>query len=174
SPSSGPEPTATTAPADWSADGIITEGEYAGSESRGAYAVFWRSDGQYIYVGMRAQTDGFVAVAIQPGSRMKNADIVFGFVKDGRPEVYDLFSTGAFGPHPQDTELGGTNDILEFGGSEGDGVTTIEFKRKLSTGDERDNGLSPGVNQILWSYGSDDSLTQRHTNRGYGEITLGH
>ena len=77
-----------------------------------------------------------------------------------------------FGPHPQDTELGGTNDILEFAGKEEDGYTTIEFKRKLDTGDKYDNPLVKGKNQILWSYGPDDTATSKHVNRGYGEISL--
>ena len=98
--------------------------------------------------------------------------MVFGFVKDGETTVYDLFSTGNFGPHPPDTELGGTDDILDFAGREEDGHTTIEFRRALDTGDEFDNPLIKGKNQIIWSYGGGDTLTQKHTNRGYGEITL--
>ncbi len=111
-------------------------------------------------------------MAIQPGSRMLNADMVFGFVQDGEVTVYDLFSTGNTGPHPPDTELGGTDDILDFNGKEEDGYTTIEFKRALITGDEYDNELSQGANQILWSYGAADNFALRHINRGYGEINL--
>ena len=111
-------------------------------------------------------------MAVQPGSQMKDADMVFGFVKDGETTVYDLFSTGSFGPHPPDTELGGTHDILEYGGKEEGGFTTIEFKRALDTGDEYDNPLFPGMNKIIWSYGSSDSLAIKHSTRGYGEINL--
>ena len=121
---------------------------------------------------MRARASGFVAVGIQPGSRMKNADMVFGFVKDGEVSIFDMFSTGDFGPHPLDTELGGTDDIADFGGKEDGGFTTIEFKRRLITGDEYDNPLSAGKNKIIWSYGSTDSPTLRHSQRGYGELTL--
>jgi hypothetical protein len=123
-------------------------------------------------MGIQAKTNGFVAMAVQPGSRMKDADMVFGFVKNGETTILDLFSTGDFGPHPPDTELGGTNDILQFGGSEQGGFTTIEFKRKLVTGDKYDNPVSKGANKIMWSYGSTDEFNQKHTNRGYGEINL--
>jgi hypothetical protein len=71
-----------------------------------------------------------------------------------------------------DTELGGTNDILDFGGSENDGITRIEFKRALNTGDDYDNQFFEGANKIIWAYGSDDELTQKHTARGYGEINI--
>ncbi len=176
-PTVSPTPTPTPTPTpplteEWSADGIIRVREYYGANTYGDYQIHWRSDEQHIYVGMRAKTEGFVAMAIQPGSRMKNADMVFGFVKDGETTIYDLFSTGDFGPHPPDTELGGTDDILEFGGTEVDGYTTVEFKRALNTGDEYDNEVSPGSNKIIWSYGSSDSLSRKHSNRGYGELEL--
>jgi len=174
-----PSPTSPTPspiipkPADvWSADGVITMREYSGNIREGKYLISWWSDTQYVYIGIRVETSGWVAVGIQPGSKMKDADMVFGFVEDGRVEIYDLFSTGDFGPHPADTELGGTDDILEFGGSEVEGFTTIEFKRALDTGDEFDIPLSQGVNRIIWAYGSGDGLAARHSNRGYGEINL--
>jgi hypothetical protein len=167
-----PLPAQTASAVSWSADGVIQPGEYAGMQSYTDCELSWLSDGQYIYIGMKAKTTGWVAMAIQPGSRMKNADIVLGFVKDGKATVYDQFSDVDFGPHPQDTELGGTNDILEFAGKEEGGYTTIEFKRKLDTGDKYDNPLAKGKNQILWSYGPDDTATSKHVNRGYGEITL--
>jgi len=103
---------------------------------------------------------------------MKDADMIFGFVKDGKVEVYDLYSTENFGPHPPDTELGGTDDILEYSGKEEGGFTTIEFKRPLNTDDEFDIPISKGINKIIWAYGSNDSLTVKHSTRGYGEINL--
>jgi len=156
----------------WSADGVFTDGEYLGEMAYDNYEIRWLSDDQYIYIGIRAKTGGWVAVGIQPGSKMKNADMILGFVKDGEATFFDQFSTGATGPHSPDTDLGGTDDILEFGGKEEGGYTTIEFKRALDTGDEYDNELTKGVNQIIWSYGSNDEIRVRHMNRGYGEIIL--
>ena len=168
SPSS-PQPSST---GKWMADGVISTGEYTGTKTFGDYELHWLSDEQYVYIAMKAKTNGWVSVGVQPGARMKDADIMFGFVKDGKAMAYDLFSTGDFGPHPQDTELGGTNNIVEFGGKEEGGITIIEFKRALNTGDRYDKPLARGVNKIIWSYGSDDSLTPKHSNRGYGEIEL--
>ena len=156
----------------WTPDGVLGPGEYERTNTYGNYEVHWRSDSQRIYVGMRARTSGFVALGIQPGSRMKDADIVLGFVKDGVVSIYDMFSTGDFGPHPPDTEQGGSDDIADFGGREEGGFTTVEFARALETGDRFDNPLSAGLNRIIWSYGGADSLTFRHSTRGYGEIDL--
>jgi len=157
---------------EWSSDGIIKVREYRGSNNYGDYTIHWRSDEQYIYIGMNAKTNGWIAMAVQPGSRMKDADMIFGFVKEGKVEVYDLYSTGNFGPHSLDTELGGADNILEYSGKEEGGFTTIEFKRPLNTDDEFDIPISKGINKIIWAYGSSDSLTVKHSTRGYGEINL--
>jgi len=171
SPSQTPMPTPPLEE-EWSLDGIIKAREYHGSNNYGDYTIHWRSDEQYIYIGMSAKTNGWIAMAVQPGSRMKDADMLFGFVKDGKVKVQDLYSTGDFGPHPADTELGGTDDILAFGGREEGGFTIIEFKRSLTTGDKYDISIQKGVNKIIWAYGSNDTLTVKHSTRGYGEINL--
>jgi hypothetical protein len=160
----------TSAVVEWLADGIIMPGEYSGSNSYGGYKIHWSSDDQFIYIGIKADTSGWVSMAFQPGSRMKDADMVFGFVVDGQAQVIDLYSTGDFGPHVADTELGGTEDILSYGGKEEDGATTIEFKRALNTGDEYDIPVKKGVNKIIWAYGSDDGMAIKHAFRGYGEL----
>ena len=177
-PTSAPpasSPAVSQEPAEpWAPDGIISSGEYLSemSYANGDYELFWVSDQQYIYVGMRAKTSGWVAMAVQPGSKMKGADMVFGYVEDGKVIILDLYSTGDFGPHPPDTDQGGTDDIIEYGGSETDSYTTIEFKRALATGDQYDHELSGGKNQIIWSFGSRDDLSLKHSNKGYGEIDL--
>jgi hypothetical protein len=158
--------------AEWIADGVITSGEYSRSNSYGDYEISWRSDDKYLYIGMSARTAGWVAVAFQPGSRMKNADMVLGWVKDGKAEIQDLFSTGDFGPHQLDTELGGTNDILAYGGKEEGGTTTLEFKRLLITNDKFDIPVTNGVNKIIWAFGANDNSDLKHASRGYGEINL--
>jgi len=119
-----PAPAAGTEPADqpaatddgnviaWAADGVITPGEYQKNKPFGDYELWWTADDQYIYMGMKAKTPGWVAVGFDPESMMKNSDIVEGFVKDGQLSIADMYSTGQFGPHPADTQLGGTDDIL--------------------------------------------------------------
>ncbi len=154
------------------ADGIISTGEYAHQQTYGSYELYWSNDAEYIYVGMKAKTTGFVALGIQPGFAMQDADIIFGIVKDGQAEIYDMFSTGTWGPHPLDTALGGTSDITVFGGTEENGYTTIEFKRALNTNDEYDNPLNSGNNKIIWAFGTSDDLNIQHSTRGSGAIVL--
>lgn len=165
-------PTTASTKVTWVADGIITPGEYQKSKTYNDYEIAWSSDDQYIYVGIRAKTTGWVAVGFDPEIMMKNADIIQGYVKDGTVTIVDMFSTGEFGPHPPDTQLGGTNDILESGGKIENEYTVIEFKRKLDTGDKFDKPLHKGINKIMWAYGSDTQITIKHLVRGYGELDL--
>jgi len=156
----------------WVADGVIYSEEYAGAEKYGDFEIRWRNDEQYIYIGIRVKTDGWVSVAFQPGTRMKDADMILGLVENNEPVIFDLFSTGDFGPHYSDEELGGTNDILEFDGSEDEEYTVIEFKRALNSGDAYDLDVLPGENKIIWAFGSSDDVTRKHFSRGYGQITI--
>ena len=53
---------------EWSSDGTIKVREYHGSDNYGDYTIHWRSDEQYVYIGMNAKTTGWIAMAVQPGS----------------------------------------------------------------------------------------------------------
>lgn len=162
--------TTTSAIIEWSPDGVIKEGEYSGFNKYGDYTIYWRSDKQFVYIGIIAKTTGWIAMALQPGLRMKDSDMIIGLVKDGKAEIFDSYSTDDFGRHPADVDLGGTNDILTFGGEEEGGFTSIEFKRLLVTSDKYDIPINKGPNKIIWSYGVSDDITLKHSTRGYGEI----
>ena len=159
-------------PAGWLADGMIGDGEYTGTRSYNDFELWWTADEQFIYIAMKAKTTGWVAMALSSGPAMKDADMVLGFVQDGTVTVIDEYSTGNFGPHRPDSELGGSDDILESAGTEGDGHTIIEFRRKLDTGDTYDHKFSQDKNSILWAYGQDDQAEQKHSVRGHGELDL--
>jgi hypothetical protein len=159
----------------WKADAVISEGEYSRTASYddGKYEIGWSSDDEYIYVFIRAETDGFVALGIQPGNTMQQADIIYGAVENGQTSVMDEYSANAFGPHKPDTDFdGGVDNITEYAGIESDGVTIIEFNRKLDTGDSYDHPVNNGVNKIIWAYGSSDNPQFKHISRGYGQIEL--
>ncbi|MDD4876577.1 MAG: DOMON domain-containing protein [Dehalococcoidales bacterium] len=141
---------------------------YAG----GNYKLHWHSDENYIYIGIKGKSIGWVAIGFEPSDEMKDADIVFGLIKNGGTLVLDQFSTGVFGPHHPDIELGGTYDILEFGGKEENGTTIFEFKRALDTGDQYDKVINKGIVKIIWAYGLSDEINIKHAVRGDGEISI--
>jgi hypothetical protein len=161
----------------WMPDGNITTGEYSrnvvmkASSGSDVMEVYWKNDPQYLYMALRAKTPGWIAIGFEPSVAMKDADMILGYVSDGKATIDDQYSTGTYGPHLNDTQLGGTYDILESGGREDMGFTTIEFKRKMNTGDKFDKAFSPGQNvSAIWSLSGSDSVNVRHTADGKGGL----
>ena len=155
-------------------DGSIGADEYPNSLSRGdgSYVLAWRIQGRLIHLGMSARTEGWVGVGIDPIVVLDNADFLYGWIDSGgEVQVRDARSLGPRGPIVEDTSLGGSNDILAFGGTLEDGRTTIEIVRFLDTGDEHDAPVgSEGGSRIVWAYGPDPSELGRM--RQYGEAYL--
>jgi hypothetical protein len=169
--------TATPAPGpEWNADGTISAGEYDDEVSlaNGRMVVYWKNNGDTLYMGLWGQVSGWVAIGFEPTTAMKDADMILGYVSGGQATVLDQYATGIFGPHPSDTELGGTYDILKADGSESGGVTVIEFSRKLNTGDRFDKVLIPGSTvRFIWSMADTDVPTVQHNiARGSGQLVL--
>ena len=172
-------------PEGWTPDGNVADGEYFGSailygpESRGysggEMEVFWTTDDEYLYMALRGETDGWVSIGFDPIEWMKDADVIMGSVDGKQVVVEDQYSTDSYGPHMPDEDLGGTDDILEFGGQEKDGQTVIEFKRKLDTGDQFDKVISPGQNlSIIWGMSDSGNLQSSHNvARAEGRLNLG-
>lgn len=167
---------------EWVADGVVGENEYSRSMvlvgpaksgySGGEMEISWRNDQENLYMALKGETSGWVSIGFDPLEWMKDADIIMGTVEDGKAVVLDAYSTGSYGPHEDDTFLGGTYDILESGGSEIDGYTVVEFKRNLDTGDEFDKALALGQPvSIIWAMADSKSRDQKH-NVAYGEGIL--
>jgi hypothetical protein len=154
------------------ADGIIGNSEYSDYKDLGGIEIYWAHDDENVYIAIKAETEGFVAIGLQPGKAMKDADMVLGFIEGSDVTIHDMFSTGNFGPHKPDIEMGGTYDILEFNGNESGGFTVLEFSRKLVTGDKYDIDVALGINKIIWAFGTSDNPNDKHAGRGYGEIEL--
>jgi len=158
-------------------DGVIEEGEYdfEASFNGGKFIIYWRTAGDHIFMAISAQTTGWVSLGIDPTVKMKDADMMIGWVShSGEVHLLDCYSTGDYGPHPPDTTLGGTDDILQYGGSEGDGRTILEFKRSLVTGDEYDKEFKLDSSmEIIWAVGDNDDYTSGHGGeRGGGTLKL--
>ena len=157
-------------------DGIVSPDEYPFNArfKGGDFVVHWRVEDDTIFMALVGETDGWVAIGFEPTKAMKDADMIFGWVSSGgEVNVVDAYSTGTNGPHPPDTDLGGTDDILAFGGTKEGGTTTIEFKRLLSTGDSYDKTIpKDGEVDIIWGTGPSDSFTSKHGSKGSGRLDI--
>ncbi|WP_187287809.1 DUF2202 domain-containing protein [Methanothrix harundinacea] len=169
----------------WNPDGVIAEGEYSGyalligpeglGYPGGDLEVFWRTDDEHLYMALRGETTGWLAIGFYPREWKKGGDVVIGRVNGRDAVVEDQYIIDFFGPHIPDVELSGTDDILEFGGLEKGGVTVIEFRRRLDTGDEFDRAITPGEDlPIIWSISRSEDLKQIHdVARAEGMLRLG-
>ncbi len=166
----------------WKADGIVSDGEYSRSmvlqsPSRQGYSggemeISWKNDNENIYLALNGSTNGWLAIGFDPLEWMKNSDMILGLAEGGNATVLDEYCTGNYGPHIEDTMLGGSSDIAEYGGSHTPGRTVIELKRKLDTGDRFDKALKPGqAVSIIWALSSDPDMSLKH-NVAYGEGIL--
>jgi hypothetical protein len=183
-PKEAPVVAEKAATGEWKADGIVGESEYSRSMvlhgparqgyTGGEMEISWKNDQEYIYLALNGSTDRWLSIGFEPLEWMKDSDIILAFVEGSKATVLDEYCTGNYGPHIEDTMLGGTNDIAEFGGRKGDGRTIIELKRKLNTGDRFDKAFSPGQTiSIIWALSQNHDISLKH-NVAYGEgiITL--
>ncbi len=132
----------------------------------------WKVTGETIDFEMTAATTGWVSIGFNPTRVMKDADFIFGFVKDGEVVISDQFGTGAFS-HASDEELGGEDNIISFSGSESDGKTSLNFTIPVNSGDEYDSVLTPGqTHTVLYAFGPDgaDNFEKKHSNRGKVDV----
>ena len=171
-----PTPTAGQPPSDstgWVADGVIGANEYRSSKMVSPkYTLYWKTEGSFVYFAMKVQTTGWVALAISPIQDKTAADLYIGFVSNNTTTLYDDYNISFGSSHIQDINAGGTNDILAFGGKEENGYTTIEFKRKMNTGDVKcDIPIVIGNNNIMWAYGAEDTFVE-HLAAGIDTIVV--
>jgi hypothetical protein len=161
---------APAAGADPVVDGRIGEGEYPfrATLGGGAFTLRWAVAGEHAWFAMEGRTAGWVSVGFGAEGAMKGADVVIGWVgADGKAVVRDEFSSGAMGPHASDANQGGSDDVLASAGTEKDGVTVIEFKRKLDTGDRFDRPVpAAGELKVIWALGEADDPAKPHAKRG--------
>jgi hypothetical protein len=165
-------PTTALGPA-WQADGVIGADEYARTTQAARVTFHWTNDDQFLYAAVSAETEGWVSVGLDPENRMQGANFIFGYVQGGETSIADMYGTEPTAMHPPDEELGGTNDIVAFGGREEGGTTTIEFQIPLDSGDANDKPLSPGSTySVILARGTADEFLVYHAARGVSEITL--
>lgn len=133
----------------------------------------WSVEGETLAAKISAPTSGWVAIGFNPSSKMKDADIVIGYVKDGNVKISDEYGIGAT-QHQTDDKIGGTDNVTVVGGSEENGVTTLEFVIPLNSGDAKDRAIDPAADTVvIVAYGGDrDSFKMKHVFRDTLTVNL--
>jgi hypothetical protein len=157
-----------------STDGVISAGEYAHKSTFGPLTVYWSNDSKYLYLAMEADTTGWLSIGLDYDNGMAGANYLIGAIVDGKVVVEDSFGNSQGRTHHSpDTSLGGTNDIVAFGGSYTGGITRLEAQIPLDSGDKYDKPLKPGqAVPVILAIGSTNDLTSMHPFTSYGLIQL--
>lgn len=109
-----------------------------------------------IFFTVEANTTGWIGFGISSGQgKMKGADIVIGWVKDGRSYFQDRYSNGYSVPEV-DIQQNYTLISLE----ERNGKTVMSFKRMFDTCDPQDNKIEAGTTKVIYAYHMDDPTSE--------------
>ena len=134
----------------------------------------WRLREDSIDIKLVAPTRGWVAVGFNPetGETMKGADLIIGFVEDGKVEVLDDYGTMK-DKHKDDDKIGGQYNVSNVSGSEANGTTEVSFTIPLNSGDAKDRPLSlEKDNTVLLAYGKSDKVVLKHKFRALLRLNL--
>jgi len=154
-------------------DGVLGKGEYkcAWVFGDGFFALYWHLSGDEIYFLIKAKTRGWAGVGFAPSrGAMLDADIITGYVdNEGNPHIFDHFASGMY-EHREDKD---SSSIIDFAGTEKDGVTIIEFVRPLSSDDKEDYSFKvPDKVQMFCAVGTSDDITVKHKRVDWGTLII--
>jgi hypothetical protein len=134
----------------------------------------WKVEGESLRVNLKTETTGWLAVGFDPTTMMQDANLIIGYVKDGKLHARDDYGSGRVS-HQPDIAAGGTSDIYELAGTEEDGFTELSFVMPMDSGDTRDRPLVEGNEYgLILSKGPNgaDDFTTKHTARVDMKIKL--
>jgi hypothetical protein len=123
----------------------------------------WKLSGEILHIRLAAKTEGWVGIGFNPSKRMKDANFIIGYVKEGNVTVTDHYGTTER-QHEKDTKLGGQMNIGDIAGKEENGVTEITFSIPLNSAGPKDRPIwTDKDNTVLLAYGAGrDSFTAKH------------
>ncbi|XP_031564421.1 uncharacterized protein LOC116299844 isoform X2 [Actinia tenebrosa] len=134
----------------------------------GIYRMFWKFDSttNELFFKLRARANGWVGLGLSNKNRhMEEMDVVIAGVKDGHGYIGDYFSYQLAVPVKDQKQ-----DNILLSATESDRTTTVEFKRKIATGDYMDLQIKPGKSYYIgWAYQSFSDNLVYHSLRGYSE-----
>ncbi len=128
--------------------------------------LYWTIHGDRIYFGLHSAAQGWLAVGFDPdGPAMQGADIVFGWVEGDTVVINDEHAP-TLSSHVKDVDLGSRDDLLQRAGSEDEQGTTLEWVRRLLTGDSKDRSITAGKHLLMLAYSESDDPTGYHGEAG--------
>ena len=141
-------------------------------DREGLVQLSWLPEEDRITFLLEVEAHGYVGLGFSPGGGMHGADMVLGWVTDGRVTLQDRHGEGNNVP-----ELDASQDVSLDWGRENDTHTVLQFHRAWDTCDPEDLALGSDTVRLIWTYSQDDPVDGRllyHglTHRGARSIFL--
>lgn len=157
-------------------DGRIASGEYAKrfEHARSGITLHWSVVGDTLYLALEGESRGWIGIGFlaERSDRKKGADEYIFYMEGGRLVALDMYQTKRTGAPAMDEEEGGKNSILSAAATYEGGRWTVEFSRKLRTGEPTDVDIIPGRRMIVmlaYAGKMDPKEEHRRTERWYLE-----
>ncbi|MCF7857740.1 MAG: hypothetical protein K9N07_00240 [Candidatus Cloacimonetes bacterium] len=132
----------------------------------------YKVSGSDLHCILSSNSSGWIGIGLDPVNIMEGANFLIGYCSDGTGYFRDDWGISPT-THTSDLSLGGSNDVTLLSASESGGVTVLEFKFPLNSGDQYDKTLLlEQTYPIILARGSNDDFTSMHSAAGYAEITV--
>ncbi len=142
-------------------DGVVEPGEYSLSRDFKQMKLYLNRTSERLYVALTAETEGWVGIGFK-SKVMNNAEVVMGFVKDGKTYLYQQSVKGR--AH-DDKKL---PYVKSSAIRESSKMTVLEVELLAQDLIEPDQKVLP----LVIAFGNADSITQYHKQRAGLEIKL--
>jgi hypothetical protein len=135
-------------------DGKIAPGEYAKSfrHDKSGFTLYWSIVGDTIYLGLEGESKGWIGLGFlrrEDGQEEGELTSTSSTWTGGSWWPWTCTRPSAPGPRSPDEKEGGKNSILAAAATYEGGRWTVEFSRKLKTGEPTDVEIVPGRKLIL-------------------------
>ena len=152
-------------------DGVIADGEYGSSVTHddSGSVISWSIVDDTIYIGLSIENDGWVGLGLLKDKvdKKQGADQYLFVMNAGSLNALDMVQIDPKDAPVMDEEQGGSQSLLESAASLDGEVWTLEFSRKLDTGEATDLAISAGepVTLLLAKGKEMDSEEEHRKNR---------
>lgn len=148
-------------------DGKVAAGEYAKSfkHEKSGLTLSWSIVGDTIYIALQEENDGWIGLGLlaEKDDKKKGADQYLFTMDGGKLVAMDMTQIKRTGRPALDTDEGGKESILQVAGGATGKAWTVEFSRKLKTGDSTDMDIATGKKFVLMiAEGPEMSFKEEH------------
>jgi len=121
---------------------------------------------------LKAPTNGWIGIGFDPVNIMQEANFIVGYIQDSITYLRDDWGTAPTS-HSADTDLGGSDDIGDFGGFEIGDETILYFTIPLSSGDNYDKEMIVDETYpLVLAYGNANNFVGMHANAAFSSFTV--